>query len=56
MAWSEDENKKAGWLQKKLRLRAADAANLEAVAALLDKNQSEAVAELCRRFLARRKR
>jgi cell division protein FtsB len=56
MAWTEDENKKAGWVQKKLRLKAIDAANLAAVAEMLNLNQSEAVAELCRRFLKKVKR
>jgi hypothetical protein len=56
MAWTEDENRKAGWTQKKLRLKAADAANLAAVASMLGVNQSEAVAELCRRFLKKAKR
>lgn len=56
MSWTEDEYRKAGMVQKKLRLRAEDAENLAAVAKTLGMNQSEAVAELCRRFLKLPKR
>jgi hypothetical protein len=55
MAWTEDQNRKAGWVQRKLRLRKSDSEALDAVAAALGKNQSDTVAELCRRFLAAQK-
>jgi len=48
MAWSEAENKKAGWLQKKLRLRVEDALKLADLAAELGASQSDVVALLVR--------
>ena len=56
MSWTEDEYRKAGMVQKKLRLKAQDAENLATVAEALGTNQSDAVAELCRRFLKLPKR
>lgn len=54
MARTEAENKKAGWLQRKLRLRLADSANLDSVADSLGLNMSDAVARLCREWLDER--
>ena len=54
MAWTEAELRNAGWVQKKLRLRVSDAKALERAAKLLQMKQSDAVAELVRRFLATR--
>lgn len=48
MAWTEEENKKAGWVQKKLRLKAKDAAALASLASKLGLSQSDAVASLVR--------